>query len=279
MVSAEPPNAAQIAYWNEGAGQTWAELQSPMDRQLEPLGRAAMAALAPRAGERILDIGCGSGATTVMLAEAVAPNGEAVGVDISRPMLDVARRRAEGVTGVSFREADAQAAAFEPASFDAAYSRFGVMFFADPLEAFANIRRALRPRGRLGFICWRAPVENPFMMLPMMAAAQHVSPPPPPEPGAPGPFAFADPERVRSILGGAGFQGVEIAPHDQKIGSGDLETSLGLALRVGPLGALLREHPEQRDRVVASVREALAAHQGPEGVRLESAAWIVTARA
>jgi SAM-dependent methyltransferase len=274
----EAPNAAQIAYWNEGAGQTWAELQSPMDRQLEPLGRRVMATLAPRPGERVLDIGCGSGATTVMLAQAVAPGGEAIGVDISRPMLDVARRRAEGLTGVRFLEADAQTAGFEPASFDAVFSRFGVMFFADPTAAFANIRSALRAGGRLAFICWRPPFENPFMMLPMMAAAQHVTPPPPPEPGAPGPFAFADPDRVRSILEGAGFQGIEIAPHDQKIGSGDLETSLGLSLRVGPLGALLRENPDKRETVIGAVRDALAAHQGPDGVQLDSAAWIVTAR-
>jgi SAM-dependent methyltransferase len=279
METAEAANAAQIAYWNEGAGQTWAEMQSPIDRQLEPLGRRAMAALSPRPGERILDIGCGSGATTVMLAEAVAPGGEVVGVDISRPMLEVARRRAEGFIGVRFVEADAQTEAFEPASFDAVFSRFGVMFFADPDAAFANIRRALKPRGRLAFICWRPPFENPFMMLPMMAAAEHVAPPPPPEPGAPGPFAFADPDRVRGILEGAGFQGVEITPHDQKIGSGDLDTSLGLALRIGPLGALLREHPEHRDVAIAAVREALAAHQGAEGVRLDSAAWIVTAGA
>ena len=168
----EGPNAGQVAYWNEAVGPTWAELQEPLDRQLGPLGRAAMAALKPRPGERILDIGCGSGQTSVELAGAVAPDGAVLGVDISRPLLDTARARSPGANDVTFLEADAQTAAFEPGAFDAAFSRFGVMFFADPPAAFANIRRALKPGGRLAFICWRGMVDNPIMTLPMMAAGK-----------------------------------------------------------------------------------------------------------
>ena len=143
----EAPNAAQVAYWNDAAGQTWAEMQEALDRQLAPLGRAAMAALAPTPGERLLDIGCGAGQTTLELAAAVAPGGEVLGLDISRPLLEVARAR-PAVPGVRFLEGDAQTHAFEPAGFDGAFSRFGVMFFADPPAAFANIRRALKPGGR-----------------------------------------------------------------------------------------------------------------------------------
>lgn len=275
----ETANAAQAEYWNAQAGPTWAEQQAPLDRQLQPLGRRGMEALALQPGERVLDVGCGAGATTLELAAAAAPGGEAVGIDISRPLLDVARRRAAGASGVRFLEGDAQTYPFEPGSFDAVFSRFGVMFFADPPAAFASLRRALRPGGRLAFVCWRAMSENPIIALPMQAASRRLTPPPPPEPGAPGPFAFADPDRVRAILSAAGLEEVALTPHDEKIGSGDLSTTLALALRVGPLGGLLRENPDKRDVVIETVREALAAHEGPEGVKLGSATWIVTARA
>lgn len=270
-------NAAQVEYWNAGAGDTWASLQDRLDAQLEPLGQAATAALAPRPGERVLDIGCGAGQTSLALAAAVSPGGSVLGVDISRPLLEVARRRA-GANGPDFLEADAQTYPFEPGAFDGAFSRFGVMFFADPVAAFSNVRRALKPGGRMAFVCWRRPDENPFMTLPMAAALSLLPPPPQGDPLAPGPFAFADPERVRHILSQAGFGAVETTPHDRKIGSGDLEQTLGVALKVGPLGAMLREHPEQRDKVIEAVREALRPHEGQDGVKLPSASWIVTAR-
>lgn len=273
------PNAQQVAYWNDAAGPTWADLQPPLDRQLAPLGRRAMAALNLRPGERVLDIGCGAGQTTLDLAQAVAPDGHVLGVDISRPLLEVARRR-EGGASVAFLEADAQTHAFKPAEFDVVFSRFGVMFFADPEAAFANIHRALKPGGRLAFVCWRSPFENPIMSLPMQAALAHVqSVPAPPDPGAPGPFAFADAARPTSILATAGFKDIIVTPHDEDVGPGDLETALALTLRVGPLGAVLRENPDQRDAVVGAVRAALAAHDGPDGVKLASATWIVTATA
>ncbi len=275
----ETPNAQQVAYWNEAAGPTWAELQAPLDRQLAPLGRRAMAALAPRVGERILDIGCGAGETSVGLAAQVGAGGQVTGVDISRPLLEVARARSAGTPGLAFVEADAQTWAFAPASFDGVFSRFGVMFFADPVAAFTNIRRALKPGGRIAFVCWRAPAENPIMSAPMAAALVHVPPPPPADPLAPGPFAFADPERVRAILGEAGFLDIALAPHAEKIGAGDLDSALNLSLKVGPLGGLLREHPDKRDAVIGAVRDVLAAHEGPDGVKLDSATWIVTATA
>lgn len=274
----EAANAAQVAYWNEAAGPTWAELQAPLDRQLAPLGRRAMAELALGPGRRVLDVGCGSGETTVELA---ATGAQVVGVDISRPMLEVARRRSASVADVSFQEADAQTHAFEPESFDAILSRFGVMFFADPDAAFANLRSALKPGGQLAFVCWRPMNEgNELLGLPIRAVLERtgIPAPAPPEPGAPGPFAFADPERVRGILGRAGFTNVSIVPHDDKVGSGDLETTLGLALKIGPMGTLLRENPEHHDAALAAIREALAAHVGPDGgVKLNAPVWIVTA--
>ena len=274
----EPPNVAQQAYWNEAVGPTWVEQQVPLDRQLEPLGRRAMEALALKPGERVLDIGCGAGATSLQLAEIVGPAGAVVGADISRPLLGVARGRSKAAN-VSFVEADAQAYPFEAASFDAIFSRFGVMFFVDPTAAFTNLRRALKPGGRLGFVCWRTPPENPIMTAPMLAAAPFVGmPAPPADPFAPGPFAFADAERVKGILTAAGFQEVAHTPVEMKIGGGDLDATLALALKVGPLGALLRDNPDKREAAVGAVRDVLAAHQGPDGVKLDSATWVVTAR-
>lgn len=272
------PNAAQAAYWNDVAGPSWVEFQEGLNRQVAPLGRRAMASLAPAPGERIIDIGCGAGETSLELARAVGINGSVLGVDLAGPLLEIARRRAAGLEGVDFRQADAQTFSFEAGAYDAAFSRFGVMFFENPTAAFANVRRALKPGGRLAFVCWRGLKENPVIRLPMEAARTLVPPQPRPEPGAPGPFAFADPDRLRTILEDAGFSTVEIAPYDEKVGSGDLETALGVALRVGPLGPILRENPELWEPVSPRVKAALAAHDGPEGPKLDAAVWIVTAR-
>ena len=257
----------------------WAEVRESLELQLAPLGRHALAALAPRPGERVLDIGCGGGETALGLARAVAPDGTVVGIDLSAAVLAFARRAAERCERVRFIQADAQLFPFEPASFDAAFSRFGVMFFADPTAAFINIRRSLRPDGRLAFVCWRALEENPLDVLPLRAASAHLPPQPAHDPDAPGPFAFADPARVRDILERAGFGEIEIVARDELVGSGDLDTMLTVCSRVGALGRILREHPGLMTTTLPAVRAALAAHDGPDGVRLNAATWIVTARA
>jgi SAM-dependent methyltransferase len=276
----QSPNADQQTFWNELGGAAWAELSPLLDRQIQSLGDRAIDALAPRPGERVLDIGCGCGQTTFELAKRVSPGGEAVGIDISRTMLDVARQRAAdlGVGGVRFLEADAQTWAFEPGGFDGLFSRFGVMFFADPKAAFRNLLGALMPGGRLAFACWRSLPENPWITLPMAAAAAYLPPPPPFDPDAPGPVALANPDRVRDILVSAGFADLEIAPFDTAVGGNSLEDSLKVALRVGPLGARLRESPDLAPKIVDVVRNAFAAHLRDGAVWMEGAAWIVTAR-
>lgn len=275
-------NADQIAYWNAAAGETWVAEQDRLDRQLSPLGLTAMAALDLAADNRVIDVGCGCGQTSLELASEVGPDGAVLGIDISAPMLEVARRRAAqaGLANVQFLEADAQTHGFRAGGADALFSRFGVMFFADPTAAFSNLRKALRPGGRLGFVCWRPLMLNEWMLAPLRAALPHFpAPPPPPDPLAPGPFAFADPERVRGILTGAGFTGVDIVAHDALIGGNSLDDSVALALRVGPLGMLLRENPQHREAAIGSIREALEPHAGPSGVYLPAAVWIVTAGA
>lgn len=273
-------NADQIAYWNARAGETWAALQDKLDRQIEGLGLTAMAELDPQPGERLLDIGCGCGQTSLELAERVGEDGAVTAVDISAPMLAVAKARAAdaGARQITFIEADAQTYPFAPRKLDAAFSRFGVMFFEDPTAAFHNIASGLVPGGRLAFVCWRALAENPWMTTPFTAALPLIPPPEPPTPNAPGPFAFADPDRVRGILQTAGFGEIEITPHDQLIGGNDLETSVGVSLQVGPLGAVLREQPHLKDMVTDAVREALRPHVTDRGVLQPSATWIVTAR-
>jgi SAM-dependent methyltransferase len=270
-------NAAQEEYWNGRAGHTWAEFQVILDAQLEPLGREAQRVLAPRPGERVLDVGCGAGQTSLALAEAVAPRGEVLGVDLSQPLLDVARVRAAGLP-VRFEIADAQTSDFGGEPFDAIYSRFGVMFFADPVAAFANLKKALKPGGRLAFVCWRSFDENDLMRAPLDAALPFIPPPAPSDPTAPGPFAFADPERIRAILTGAGFAEVRVTPFDAMIGGGDVDNALTLALRIGPLGATLRENPDLVPVVTDTVREALVKRQSADGrVLLPAAVWIVQA--
>jgi SAM-dependent methyltransferase len=264
-------NAAQIEYWNTTAGETWAQFQDALDRQIEPLGLAAMDVLCPREGEHIIDVGCGCGQTSLALAARVRPTGSVVGVDISEPMLDVALRRPRSAPDlrVAFRKLDAQAGDLGQGFFDAAYSRFGVMFFSDPVAAFTNIRASLKPGGRLAFVCWRPLNENPWMQAPLPVA--------PPDPTAPGPFAFADPSRVRSILADAGFGSETIDPFDAGIGGGDVEQTLKLALGVGPLGGALREHPGLTDKVTVAVRNLLSKHVTPSGVLMPAAVWIVRA--
>jgi SAM-dependent methyltransferase len=278
------PNAEQIKYWNETAGPKWVALQKLIDDQIRPLGRRAMdhAALLP--GERVLDVGCGCGETTIELARRLAPGGSALGIDLSAVMLERARQsaRQHGVAA-QFEQADAQTHAFIPASVDVLFSRFGVMFFADPTAAFANLRRALRPGGRLAFVCWQSVTENPWMLVPLGAALQFLPPPTLPGPEAPGPFAFADPDRVRRILTGAGFREPELEPVNETLrigGDGGLDTTVDFLLQMGPTAVALRESadPTLLPRVSAAVRTALEPYVTADGVRMSSASWIVTAR-
>jgi SAM-dependent methyltransferase len=258
--------------------RAWAEVREALELQLAPLGQRALEALTARPGESVLDIGCGGGETALDLARAVAPDGSVLGIDLSGAVLGFAQRAGNGCERLRFVQGDAQVFPFEPASFDAAFSRFGVMFFNDPTAAFINIRRSLRPHGRLAFVCWRALEENPLDILPLRAASAYLPPQPAHDPKAPGPFAFADPNRVHGILEDAGFREIEIVAHDELVGSGDLDTMLAVCTRVGALGKILRENPELRAGTVPAVRSALAAHDGPDGVRLNAATWVVTAQ-
>jgi SAM-dependent methyltransferase len=282
--SADGPNADQIEYWNEAGGERWVEMADVINSQLIPLGDAVLQRAQATEGERVLDIGCGCGQTSLALASRVGASGSVLGLDISNPMLENARARAKaaGVSNIAFTEADAQTHSFEAASFDLLFSRFGVMFFASPVEAFANLLSALRPGGRLTFISWQALVRNPWMHVPIVAAAKHLPPGgAPPDPLAPGPIAFADQERVDGILRESGFDGIqhESFEHDLLVGGGQsLEDTVRFLVQLGPAGAALREATQEvREAAINETLAAIEPFSGPDGVRMPSATWIVTA--
>jgi SAM-dependent methyltransferase len=275
-------NADQIAYWNGPGGQRWADRQQTQDIVLAPVSEILIDRANARAGERIIDIGCGCGTTSVSLAQKVGSSGHVLGIDISAPMLARAQQIAPAGLPLHFALADATVYPFQPESFDLLVSRFGVMFFAEPVLSFANLRRALRPSGRLVFACWREPRENPFFMVPLQAVYKHAPRLPQPAPEDPGPFSLASEQRVCRILSEAGFQGIAMQPCklalDMAVGRG-LDAAVQSALEIGPAARALAEQPPA---VVAaatnSIREALAPFARGEAVPLAASISIVTAR-
>ena len=284
-MDAKGPNAEQIEYWNDRAGRSWVECKESIDVLIEPLGRSAIERLAPAPGESLLDVGCGTGQTSLELARCVGVEGSVLAVDISSPMLRQARADAQaaGLKKLHFENADAQTYAFAPASVAGIFSRFGVMFFAEPGAAFANLRVALAPGGRIVFLCWQAAERNPWVTEIMAAVLRHVEAPPTPAPGGPGPFSLADAEALHTILGKAGYATIRIDPLEQKLdlgAGGDLDRAVEQMMRSGPASRLLADAaPELRVEVAASLRETLLPHSGPDGVWMDSAAWLVSANA
>ena len=274
-------NADQIAYWNGDVGQRWAAQQTRLDAMLAPLSNAALAAAAAKPGERVLDIGCGCGDTTIKLAAAVGPTGSARGVDISAPMLALAKERGRAHANLTFAEADAATHNFEPNGFDLLFSRFGVMFFANPDEAFANMRKSLKKTGRAAFVCWRDWRENEWVRVPIMAVRPHVPPQPQLGPEDPGPFAFADPARLRRILANGGFDVITLKPFDAKVEIGaSLEDAAAYLQEFGPVSRALSDaSPAQKQAAATALREALAPHAKSAPITLGAAVWIVTAKA
>jgi len=274
-------NADQIAYWNGPGGQRWSDRQAAQDILLAPISDLLIDRIKARPGERILDVGCGCGGLSIALARQVVPGGSVLGLDISAPMLERAQASVAADMPVEFVLADATVHPIPPASFDALVSRFGVMFFAEPVLSFANLRRALKVSGRVVFACWREPKANPWMMAPLQAVYRHVPKLPEMAPDDPGPFAFASEARVRRILGEAGFRDVALESCalslDIAIGEG-LEAAVQSALEIGPASRALAEHPpELRAAAIESIRETLRPYLRGDSVALPGAIWLVTA--
>jgi ubiquinone/menaquinone biosynthesis C-methylase UbiE len=274
-------NADQIAYWNGPGGQRWLDRQQTQDALLAPITEILLDRADPRPGEIVLDIGCGCGATSIELAQRVAPTGHVLAIDVSAPMLERARQRGPQGLPVEFALGDATLYAFAAGRADLLYSRFGVMFFSDPARSFANMRCGLRRGARLAFACWREPRENPWLLLPLWEAYRHVPHLPEVGPEDPGPFSFASERRVRGILEHAGFSAIDFEPVDLSF---DLANGLGLgaavdtALGIGPASrALEGQPPALRAAAAESIRAALARHQVGDAVPLPGALWIVSA--
>lgn len=277
---APEPNAEQAAFWGSEEARHWIEHQDAYDRMLAPFVAPVLDAAAIAPDARVLDVGCGTGATTCAAVELAQ---RALGVDISEPMVEAARRRAAlaGISNVEFLAADAQVHHFGPGELDVLVSRFGVMFFDDPVAAFTNLGRAVGDGGRAAFVCWQALPRNEWLFVPLAAALAHLPPPPPPEAGAPGPFAFGDADYVRAVLQAAGWGGIEIEAISEPLlvgGAGGVEDAIAFMRRTGMGRALFDEAPEDlRDRALDAVRERLTPYLTPEGVRLGSAAWVISA--
>jgi SAM-dependent methyltransferase len=271
-------NAAQLEYWNGPTGERWAATWQLHDRTEAAITRALVELAAPRLGERVLDVGCGAGSTALLLRERVGDGGAVTGIDLSAPLLAVARARAAG-TGVSFVEADASTYAFRP-EFELVCSRFGVMFFAAPELAFENLRRAAAAGGRLAFVSWRTADDNAWATVPLGAARELLPDIAPPPPEVPGPFGLVDRDRMHGILGRAGWREIAIERHDHAMFFGDTveqaaDTALSILLLprfIADLGA------DARGRIRDRLHGALAAFHGPGGVTLPSSSWLVSAR-
>ena len=274
-------NSQQIEFWNGRAGERWAALNDMTERSLALITASLMPFAAAKPGERVLDVGCGCGSTTVALARTVGASGRVRGIDISRPMLEVARQRAKDASlGIEFTEADASAHKFER-EYDLVFSRFGVMFFADPFQAFANIRFAVADRGRMTFVCWRSFGENTWAASPFSAALDLLPPQPAADPHAPGPFALADKDRLVSILERAGFRTVSVEKLDTLMNMGaTLDDAVFAALNIGPLARAVAEVDEStRPKIQERVRRVLSEFETPAGFAPPGACWLVRAQA
>lgn len=273
-------NLAEIAYWNGPRGECWAALHERVDAMVGPIAAAAHGGIGP--GQRVIDVGCGSGGTSLELGQRVGPAGWVLGVDVSRPMLGRARARARerGATSIEFREADAQTAQLPRA--DLVHSRFGVVFFDDPAAAFPNLRAAVSSGGRLAVVIWQEPEHNPWLTDPIDAVSGILEAPESSDPGGPGPFSLSDPANATAVLREAGWSDIELEGSNQALCIGQsVEDAVDFCLGgIGPVAALAADAD---DDARAAAAEALTAHYSTQatanGVFAEAAAWIIRAAA
>jgi SAM-dependent methyltransferase len=279
------PNAREVQYWNSSATHPWSKQHEPIDRLFADLTQTALDIAAPQVGEKVIDIGCGSGTTVLELAARVGPSGYVLGADISKQSVQRARERiaAAGIHQAEVAVSDVSTHTFASNSFDLAFSRFGVMFFSDPVATFTNLRSAMKVTGRLALAVFRTPQENRWQTAPV-AAVRHLLPPmTPPGPEEPGQFSWADPIRVSRILEAAGFKEIVLTPSDPAMrlaGPKGAADAADFAMQVGPVvRATLDASQEQREVVRSSLETFFQSQEGPHGIVLPGALWIVTARA
>ncbi len=276
------PNDSQIAFWNGKAGEKWTANRVHHDRMIAAPAARAAAAAGFRAGERVIDIGCGCGSSSFEAARAVGPAGRVTGLDISRPMLALARERARSMPElrVEFVEGDASRHPFAEGEADIVVSRFGTMFFADPEEAFANIGRAVRSGGRLAFVCWRRVEENDWIRIPLAAASALADMPQLDAPRRSGPFSLADRAGLIALLEGGGFHDIRVEPFDGPLLLGDtVDAAIRYFSENSPLSVPLSELERGlRQRIREAIAARMSRFLGPNGVEVGGGVWIATAR-
>ena len=281
MTPARTFNEDQRARWNGADGEFWTMNQDRLDRTLAPATRPLIAFAAPRAGTTVIDVGCGCGATTIELARAVGPSGRVVGIDLSGPMLTLAKERLRPFGNATCLLGDAAELPLGDLGAELIVSRFGVMFFGGPVAAFANLRTGLAAGGRLRFACWRPIHDNPWLQIPLHAVYEHAPRLPKPEPEEPGPFSFADTERVTRILTAAGFMAPSFTPLDIQMdlaAGGTLEDAVFQSSAMGPAKRALADQPDDiRAAALESIRRALTPYASADGVKLPGAVWLVAA--
>lgn len=278
MALPDPNQDEQIQLWNGSAGERWVRHQGLTDHAIEAFGRALFGHLDLALGESVLDIGCGGGTSLLQIAKEVGPTGRVLGLDASQALLDHARASAKLIPQAEFLMEDASQVHLPP-EFDVLFSRFGIMFFPDPVAAFRNLQRALKPGGRFAFTCWQSRAHNPWSSVPLEAILPLVpEPPPAPIPRAPGPFAFEDKDHFKQTLHAAGFTNIRIESIQAPVplGFGGVQAAVDFTLSVGPSAGLTeRQSPEVQTQIRARLTELFADH--PEGqVTLPGTAWLVT---
>jgi len=281
MTPAQQFNETQRERWNGIDGEYWVRQQDRLDRTLAPVTGPLLAFAAPRSGSTVIDVGCGCGATTIELARAVGASGRVIGLDISEPMLALAASRLSEFGNSTTMLGDAADLPLSNLNAELIVSRFGVMFFGDPVAAFSNLRTGLVPGGRVRFACWRPIGENPWLQIPLHAVYEHAPRLPKPEPEEPGPFAFADTERVTRILTSAGFTPPTFTPLDIQMdlaAGGTLEDAVMQSSQMGPAKRALADQPDEIcAAAIDAIRRSLAPYASPSGVTLPAAVWLVAA--
>lgn len=268
-----------VTYWGGVGGDRWIGESGRTEKMLSRVADLLYPLAKLKSGETVLDIGCGLGPTTIELARRVAPNGRAIGLDVSAKMIELARQRAAGIANIEFIAGDAATYRFDAPIADVLFSRFGVMFFGDPTAAFTNLRAMMKPKGRVVFACWRRMSENLWMLKPLLAAYEHVPKLPPAEPNEPGPFAFAERERVTQILTAAGFAPPRFTPVELAIdvaGGQGMDAAVHQAMNIGATSRALQDQPRNRvDAAAGAIRTALLPYQKGQSVELPGAVWLV----
>lgn len=279
----DQPNAGMAEFWNGNGGKNWVSRETRLESSLKIFGQQAIDAGNISPGQRILDIGFGCGDTTIELAQKVGPKGQVHGVDISVAMVETAEKKAseKGVANVSFECADAQIKTFPVDNYDLVFSRFGVMFFDDPIGAFKNIYASLKPGGRLAFICWAPRDQNAWVGLPLQVVAKHLSLPSPPAIDEPGPFSLSEEPRVSGILGAAGFADIAVELFQTPfVLGGDVDEALSFLMQLAPSGSAINNAEADeptRARIALDMAKLLESHESEKGVSMSAAALLVTA--